>query len=155
MESALIKTNKLIPQLAPTIAEYTDNTVKGYLACNDWASIENFHNQSEKDKKEYRYKHPEFFDQLEINSKILLGVVCSTSPDYKTQWTISSEFYLPAGIEFPCDFPLNLLRNKKEGDKCHFRLGGVPFVLICNQKTLNPKKPQLFENAIAEAWHGN
>jgi hypothetical protein len=147
LESEVVKTQQLIPQLAPLIAEYADNTKTVYISLHSNHAAFRFRDMQ--DNLDEIQKSPEIAQMIENDDWIIHRVAWFINQDGTFDSKIS--FDLPEGIIFPEHFPVKLLIDKKEGDILLIKAGGVPFKCICKQSPiykLLKNGPVNFEDAI-------
>lgn len=167
LKSEPFESRQLFTQIAPLIAEYADNTVKGYLtlsevyyyACpsgchaTDYEEWNEFHQQKFGRKLFY---YPQSIMNNETKSRInwmIMNIYCGFKPE-----EVSASDFKKTGVSdkksiFPQSILEILIQDKKEGDEVNFTFKGVPFVLTCNQRALNPENPQNFEDVLSKTEH--
>ena len=168
IEAALIKTDIFPKALASAIAEYAEPLRQGYLfivpgkAAKVSVFIRCFF-------ENYQTEFPELAADLNQDSLMLDCWVSSQSACPKATdphgivakpWHAYQCPHLPGGMNFPHQFPADVLRDLKEGDTTQIRVQGVLFALKCSQLThrygynVLTKKRRRFEHAFAEATAG-
>lgn len=161
VESEIVQSRQLIPQLAPLIAAYADNTVRGYIAltihshaCPLYRAHPGKGNTSEW-LQSFSKEYPQS-SKLNLLDWAVHNIFATGDPQFMAKLGQDDWVKLIASVPYedcyiyPFRIPLRYLENKKEGDEVCFTLQGIPYVLICCQRALNQENPENFENALAK-----
>lgn len=151
VESDVVVSRQLVPQLAPLIAAYADNTITNYLSILPHDLCFRFTDLPKREKEVLLSALPEIAQDLGIADWIIYNAKIDLIPEGAPGNQLSKTFKTLDENKFPkyLSFPLKLVIDKKEGDKLKLKAKGIPFEFVCTQSPYGEfAAKKRFENAI-------